>query len=1085
MAKFFINRPIFAIVLAIIIMLAGALSISKLPIEQYPPIAPPSVQIGTTYPGASAVTVNNVVVQVIEQQMSGIDNLIYMSSTSDDSGQSTTTLTFAPGTNSDIAQVQVQNKLQLAVPLLPATVQQSGIRVTKSTNSFLMVVGFVSADGSMSKYDIANYVVSHVQDPISRINGVGNFNVFGTAYAMRIALDLNQLNSFALTPIDVTTAITAQNVQVAGGQLGGLPAVDNQQLMATITQATLLSTPEQFGAIVLKALPDGSQVRLRDVARIELGAENYVVDNKYNGKPASGIAIQLAPGANALQTATAVRAGIEKLKPYFPPNLQVVYPNDTTPFIKISIQEVVKTLLIGIVLVVLVMFLFLQSWRATLIPAIAVPVVLLGTFGLMAAVGFTINTLSMFGLVLAIGLLVDDAIVVVENVERVMEEEHLSPREATTKAMGQITGALIGVAMVLSAVFVPVAMSSGTVGGIYREFSLTIVAAMLLSVFVALTLTPALCATLLKPAPAEHVERRGFFGWFNRRFDNARDGFTGGVRSVAGRSVLWFAVYAVIVAGVGLLFLKIPTAFVPNEDQGYFFVQVQTPPGATQYRTGVVLDEISRWLMQNETAMVEAAFTVNGNNFAGRGQNQGMVYVRLKDWSQRTKADQSLDALIGRVSKQYANYKDAVIFAVNPPPIQGLGTSAGFDFELEDRGGVGHDALMKARDQLLSLARQDPNIAQVRANGLDDQPTFRIDVDREKASVLGVVLSDIDQTFSIAWGSRYVNNFLDTDGRIKKVYVQAAAPFRMNPDDVGTLYVRNNAAAAASTSTSMSSTPTPSTSPSTGTSAATSTPIGTTSGGMVPFSSFAKGTWTYGPPQLQRYNGVPAIEIQGSAAPGKSTGQAMLAMEAIAKKLPQGIGFEWTGLSLQEQQAGSQAPFFYALSVLVVFLSLAALYESWSIPLSVLLMIPIAVLGSVAAAMLFGMPNGVYFQVALLTTIGLGAKNAILIVEFARELHEAGRSSLEAAVEAAKLRMRPIVMTSMAFLLGVFPLAIAHGAGSVSQNQIGVAVIGGMLTATFIGPFLVPMFFDVISRRLSRSKHEPAPAAAAVPAPGD
>jgi hydrophobe/amphiphile efflux-1 (HAE1) family protein len=1069
MAKFFINRPIFAIVLAIIIMLAGILSISKLPIEQYPPIAPPSVQIATTFPGASAATVNNVVVQVIEQQMSGIDNLIYMSSTSDDSGQSTTTLTFAPGTNSDIAQVQVQNKLQLAVPLLPATVQQSGIRVTKSTNSFLMVVGFVSGDGSMSKFDIANFVVSHVQDPISRINGVGNFNVFGTQYAMRISLDLNKLNSYALTPIDVSNAILAQNVQVSGGQLGGLPAVNDQQLMATITEATLLSTPEQFGAILLKALPDGSQVRLRDVASVALGAENYIVDIKYNGKPASGMAIQLAPGANALQTANAVRAGIERLKPYFPPNLQVVYPNDTTPFIKISIEEVVKTLLIGIVLVVLVMFLFLQSWRATLIPAIAVPVVLLGTFGLMAAVGFTINTLSMFGLVLAIGLLVDDAIVVVENVERVMEEEHLSPKEATTKAMSQITGALIGVAMVLSAVFVPVAMSSGTVGGIYREFSLTIVAAMLLSVFVALSLTPALCATLLQPAPAEPVARRGFFGWFNRHFDTARTGFTGSVRGMAARSVLWFAVYAVIVAVVGVLFMKIPTAFVPNEDQGYFFVQVQTPPGATQQRTGVALDDVASYLLQHESAIVEATFTLNGFNFAGRGQNQGMVFVRLKDWSERTKSGQSLDALIGRVAKQYANYKDATIVPVNPPPIQGLGTSAGWDFELEDRGGVGHDTLMQARDQLLAQARQDPNIAQARANGLDDGPSYRIDVDREKASVLGIALSSIDQTFSIAWGSQYVNNFLDTDGRIKRVYVQAAAPFRMNPEDLDLLYVRSNSAAAAS--------------------ATTTTPTGTTSGGMAPFSSFAKGTWTFGAPQLQRYNGVPAIELQGASAPGKSTGEAMLALEAIAKKLPQGIGFEWTGLSLQEQQAGSQAPFFYGLSVLVVFLSLAALYESWSIPLSVILMLPLAVLGSLAAAKLFGMPNGVYFQVALLTTIGLGAKNAILIVEFARELHEAGRSALEAAVEAAKLRMRPIVMTSMAFLLGVLPLAIAHGAGSVSQNQIGVAVIGGMLTATFIGPFMVPMFFDVISRRLGGPKREPAavpaPAPAPAPAPGD
>ncbi len=1045
MAKFFINRPIFAIVLALIIMMAGALSIFTLPIDQYPPIAPPTVQISSSYAGASATTVNNVVVQVIEQQMSGIDNLIYMSSTSDDTGQSTTTLTFAPGTDPNIAQVQVQNKLQLAVPQLPAAVQQAGVRVTKSTNAFLMFVGFISTDNSMSKFDIANYVVSHVQDPISRVSGVGNFNVLGTQYAMRVWLDLNKLNSYALTPLDVTAALLAQNVQIAGGQLGGLPAAANQQLTATITEATLLRTPEQFGAIVLKALSDGSQVRLRDVARIGLGPENFVIDNKYNGVPASAIGIQLATGANALNTATAVRAKLAELKPYFPPNLEIVYPNDTTPFIRISIQEVVKTLLEGIALVVLVMFLFLQNWRATLIPAIAVPVVLLGTFGLMAAVGFSINTLSMFGLVLAIGLLVDDAIVVVENVERVMTEENLSPREATAKAMSQITGALIGVAMVLSAVFVPVALSGGSVGAIYREFSLTIVAAMLLSVFVALTLTPALCATFLKKPDREHAVRHGFFGWFNRRFDWGRDHYLRGVRGIVARAGRGFVVYAAIVAAVGLLFLKLPTAFVPNEDQGYFFVQVQTPPGATQQRTGVVLDDISQYLLKQESASVDAAFIINGNNFAGRGQSQGMVYVHLKDWGQRTAKDQSVDALIARTAKHFAAYKDATIIPVNPPPIRGLGTTAGFDFELEDRGGLGHDGLMQARTQLLEMARQDPNLAQVRANGLADNATFAIDVDREKAAVLGVALSDVDQTFSIAWGSRFVNNFLDTDNRIKRVYVQADTPFRMNPEDLNALYVRNSA------------------------------------GLMVPFSSFATGSWKYGPPQLQRYNGVEAIEIQGQAAAGKSTGQAMLAMEALARKLPQGIGFEWTGLSLQQLQAGSQAPYFYALSIIVVFLSLAALYESWTIPLSVILVVPIGVLGALGATMLFGMPNGVFFQVALLTTIGLGAKNAILIVEFARELHEEGRSALEAAVEAARLRMRPILMTSMAFLLGVLPLAIAHGAGSASQNEIGVAVIGGMLTATFVAPFLVPMFFEIISRRLGRSKREPAPALA----PGD
>jgi hydrophobe/amphiphile efflux-1 (HAE1) family protein len=1045
MAKFFIDRPIFAMVIAALIMLFGSLSILNLPIEQYPPIAPPSVQISTSYAGASATTVESTVVQVIEQQMSGIDHLLYMSSTSDDSGQSTTTLTFAPGSDPDIAQVQVQNKLQLAVPQLPLQVQQSGVRVTKSTSSFLMVVGFYSRDRSMSKFDIANYVVSHVQDPISRINGVGNFNVFGSQYAMRIWIDPHKLNSFALTPLDVTTALQGQNVQISGGQLGGTPAVPNQQLTATITEATLMRTPEQFGTVLLKAMPDGSQVRLRDVARIALGAESFAVDTQYNAQPASGIGIQLATGANALQTANAVRVKIDQLKPAFPPGLEVVYPNDTTPFIKISIQEVIKTLIEGIALVVIVMYLFLQNLRATLIPAIAVPVVLLGTFGLMAAFGFTINTLSMFGLVLAIGLLVDDAIVVVENVERVMAEEGLSAREATSKAMGQITGALVGVAMVLSAVFVPVAFSSGTVGAIYREFSLTIVAAMLLSVFVALTLTPALCATLLKASDSK-PHRRGFFGWFNGRFEAGRDRYLGGVRHVIGRWGRWLLIYLAVVVAVGALFMRLPTSFLPNEDQGYFFVQVQTPPGATQGRTGVALHEVVDYLSTQESAGVKATFAVNGYNNAGRGQNQGQVFVRLKDWSQRTASDQSVDAIMARTGRHFATYKDASVTTINPPPIRGLGSSAGFDFELEDRAGVGHDALMKARNQLLALAANDPHLAQVRANGLDDTPTFRIDVDREKASVLGVSLTDVDQTFSISWGSRFVNNFLDTDNRIKKVYVQADAPFRMNPEDLDNLHVRNS------------------------------------QGTMVPFSSFATGSWTYGPPKLERYNGIAAMEIIGQAAPGNSTGQAMAAMESLAKQLPAGVGFEWTGISLQQQQAGSQAPLFYALSVLVVFLSLAALYESGSIPVSVILVVPIGVLGALAAATLFGMTNGVYFQVALLTTIGLAAKNAILIVEFARELHAEGRSALDAATHAAAMRLRPIVMTSMAFVLGVLPLAIASGAGSASQNAIGVAVIGGMLTATFLAPFLVPMFFYVITGKLFKPKDPQAQASAEPPA---
>jgi hydrophobe/amphiphile efflux-1 (HAE1) family protein len=1039
MVKFFIERPIFAIVIAILVMLAGALSILTLPIEQYPQIAPPSVQISTTYPGASATTVQNTVVQVIEQQMSGLDHLLYLASSSDDTGQSTTTLTFAPGTDPNIAQVQVQNKLQLATPLLPASVQQSGIRVTKSNSSFLLVAGFVSTDNSMSKFDIANYLVSHVQDPISRIDGVGNFNVFGTQYAIRIWLDPHKLDSYALTPLDVTDAVTSQNVQVSGGQLGGAPAVANQQLTATITEATLMRTPEEFGAILLKVLPDGSEVRLRDVSRVELGAESFSVDTKYNGQPASGIAIQLATGANALATANAVRARIGELSAYFPHGLQVVYPNDSTPFIKASITEVVKTLGEGIVLVFLVMFLFLQNFRATLIPTIAVPVVLLGTFGVMAALGFTINTLSMFGLVLAIGLLVDDAIVVVENVERVMAEEGLPAREATRKAMGQITGALVGVAMVLCAVFVPVAFSGGTVGAIYRQFSLTIVSAMLLSVFVALTLTPALCAIVLRPPAEGHADKRGFFGWFNRGFERSRTKYVSGVGHVIARSGRWLVIYAVVIVAVGWLFIRLPTSFLPTEDQGFLFVQVQTPPGATMGRTAVVLDDVSNYLLKDEAKMVDATFILNGFNYAGRGQSQGQVFVRLKDWGERSAADLSAKALISRISQHFASYKDATVIPVNPPPIQGLGTAAGFDFELEDRGGVGHDKLMQALDQLMSLASKDPDLALVHPNGLSDNPTFQVDIDREKAGALGVAASDVDQTFSIAWGSKYVNNFLDTDGRIKKVFVQADAPYRMNPADLDLLYVRNS------------------------------------QGGMAPFSSFAKGSWTYGPPQLQRYNGVPAIEIQGQAAPGKSSGQAMAAMEQLMKKLPDGVGYEWTGISLQQQQSGSQAPYFYALSILVVFLSLAALYESWSIPFSVILVVPLGVLGALGATTLFGLSNDVYFQVGLLTTIGLSAKNAILIVEFARELQAGGRSALAAALEAAHMRMRPIVMTSMAFVLGVLPLALANGAGSASQNAIGTGVIGGMLTATFLATFMIPMFYVLVVDKLKRTARPSAP----------
>jgi hydrophobe/amphiphile efflux-1 (HAE1) family protein len=1043
MPRFFIARPIFAIVIAILIMLAGVLSIARLAIEQYPSIAPPSIQVSATYPGASATTVEDTVVQVIEQQMSGVDHLMYLSSTSDDSGRATTTLAFEPGTDPDIAQVQVQNKLQLATPLLPPQVQQSGIRVTKSSAAALLVAAFVSSDPHMTKYDIADYVVSHIQDPVSRVDGVGDLNVFGTQYAMRIWLDPNKLNAFSLMPVDVTSALENQNVQISGGQLGGAPAPASQRLTASITEATLLRTPEQFGRILLKVNPDGSQVRLSDVARIELGAENFNVDDKYNGQGAAGIAVQLAAGANALATAEAVRARLAELSKYFPPGMHIEYPYDTTPFVKVSLEEVVKTLLEGIALVFLVMYLFLQNIRATLIPTIAVPVVLLGTFGVLAAAGFTINTLSMFGLVLAIGLLVDDAIVVVENVERLIAEEHLSPRAATSKAMGQITGALLGVAVVLSAVFVPMAFSTGSVGGIYRQFSLTIVAAMALSVFVALSLTPALCSTLLR---GEHKRASGgFFAWFNRQFENGRERYVQGARHVIARAGRWLLIYAGMIGVVAIMFLGLPTSFLPDEDQGYVLVQVQGPPGSTQGHTGAALADVSDYLLHQESRMVDAVFQINGFNYAGRGQNQGMLFVHFRDWSLRTSPDLSAQAFIKRVAARFASYGEAIVIPVNPPPIRELGTASGFDLELEDRGGVGHDALIRARDQLLANANKDPSLALVRANGLEDNPTFSIVVDREKASALGVSPSDIDQSFSIAWGSRYVDNFLDTDGRIKKVFVQADEPFRMNPDDLRLHYIRNSA------------------------------------GAMVPISAFATGKWTFGPPKLERYNGVPSVEIQGQAAPGHSTGQAIATMERLAAQLPSGIGYEWTGLSLQEKLSGAQAPLLYAISILVVFLSLAALYESWFIPVAVILVVPLGVIGALAAAFIFGMSNDVYFQVGLLTTIGLSAKNAILIVEFARNLHAEGKSLVDAALEAAHLRLRPILMTSMAFVLGVLPLAIATGPGSASRNAIGTGVIGGMLSATFVATFLIPMFFVVIGKYMGRRGDTSEEAAVPVP----
>ncbi|CAJ1806668.1 efflux RND transporter permease subunit [Aeromonas hydrophila] len=1032
MARFFIDRPIFAWVIALVIMLAGSLAIIKLPVAQYPSIAPPAVGISASYPGASAKTVEDSVTQIIEQNMTGLDHLLYMSSQSDSSGRVSVTLTFQPGTDPDIAQVQVQNKLQQAMSLLPQEVQQQGIRVQKTSSSFLMVAAFISKDGTMTNDDLADYVVANIKEPLSRLDGVGDITLFGSQYSMRVWLDPNKLNRVQMTPGDVQTAIKAQNTQVAFGKLGGTPAVTDQQFTATIMGQTRLSTVEEFNDILLRVNQDGSKVRLKDVARVELAGESYDAEALYNGQSTAAVAIKLATGANALDTAEKVRGKLNELSTYFPANMEIVYPYDTTPFVKISIEEVVQTLVEAIFLVFCVMYLFLQNFRATLIPTIAVPVVLLGTFGVMSAFGFSINTLTMFGLVLAIGLLVDDAIVVVENVERLMSEEDLSPLEATRKSMTQITGALVGIALVLSAVFVPMAFFGGSTGAIYRQFSLTIVSAMVLSVLVALILTPALCATLLKPIKhGEFGAKRGFFGWFNRAFDASANRYQSGVRKVVKQGVRYGIIYAAMLAVLAILFMRMPTSFLPEEDQGVIMSMVQLPVGATKQRTEVVLADMRDYFMKNEKDNVDSVLTVAGFSFAGSGQNSGMAFIKLKDWKERNTPDRSANAIIGRAMGYLFSIKEAQVFAFNLPPIPELGTATGFDFFLQDRAGVGHDKLMAARNQLLGMAAQDPNLVRVRPNGMEDTPQLDIKIDYEKALAQGLSISDINSTLSSAWGSAYVNDFVDR-GRVKKVYLQADAPFRMNPEDLKLWYVRNSA------------------------------------GQMVPFSAFASTDWSFGSPRLERYNGVPAMEIVGEAAPGKSTGDAMAAIEQMVKQLPEGIGIEWTGLSYQERQAGSQAPALYAISLLVVFLCLAALYESWSIPFSVMLVVPLGVLGAIVAATLRGLENDVYFQVGLLTTIGLSAKNAILIVEFAKELYDRGMGLSEAVVEAARLRLRPILMTSLAFILGVLPLVISTGAGASSRNAIGTGVMGGMISATVLAIFFVPLFFVLVMRYFTK-----------------
>ncbi len=1046
MARFFIDRPIFAWVVAIVIMLAGVISILSLPIAQYPSIAPPSISISGSYPGASAKTVEDAVTQVIEQKMKGIDGLRYMASSSDATGGISITLTFSSGTNPDIAQVQVQNKLQLATPLLPTAVTQQGLVVSKATKNFLMVFGFISENGKMDQTDLSDYVAANVVDPLSRVAGVGDVTLFGSQYAMRIWLDPAKLQSFNLTPADVITAVQAQNSEVSAGELGGTPSVKGQQLNATVSAQSRLQTVEQFGAILLKTTTNGAMVYLKDVASMELGRENYNTVARYNGHAATGVAIKLATGANALDTANAAKAMLGNLSKQFPEGMSYQVAFDTTPFVKLSIEEVVKTLVEAVILVFLVMYLFLQNFRATLIPTMAVPVVLLGTFGILNAFGYSINTLTMFAMVLAIGLLVDDAIVVVENVERVMSEEGLSPLEATRKSMTQITGALVGIAMVLSAVFVPMAFFGGSTGVIYRQFSITIVSSMVLSVVVALVFTPALCATLLKPVEkGHHASNKGFFGWFNRSFDSSSNKYQSLVGSMIrhrGRSML---LYVILLAGLVFIFMRLPTSFLPEEDQGILFTQIQLPTGATQERTLKVIEQVEDHFMNSEKDNVASVFAVAGFSFGGNGQNTGIAFVRLKDWSLRKDVAQKAPAVAGRAMGKLLQIKDAMVFTFAPPAVLELGNATGFDMQLQDIGGVGHDALMAARNQLLGMASQNPAMVGVRPNGQEDTPQYKIDIDQQKATALGLQLSEINRVLSVGWGSSYVNDFLDR-GRVKKVFMQGSAESRMLPEDLNKWFVRN------------------------------------TAGQMVPFSAFATGKWIYASPRLERYNGLPSVEILGTPAPGQSTGAAMNAMEEMVAKLPPGIGFSWTGVSLEERESGSQTPQLYALSLLIVFLCLAALYESWSIPFSVLLVVPLGVIGAVLGTWMFGLSNDVYFQVGLLTVVGLSAKNAILIVEFAKEMQESGMSLLDATLHAVRLRLRPILMTSIAFGLGVLPLAISSGAGSGSQNAIGIGVLGGMLTATFLGIFFVPVFFVLVRGFFSKPDAPATPATPGSPA---
>ena len=1042
LSKFFLDRPVFAWVIAIIMMLAGGLAIYKLPISQYPPIAPPSIAIDAFYPGASAETVENSVVQIIEQKMTGFADLLYMNATSDSSGSGRIELTFTPGTDPDLAWSKVQNKLQLAMSSLPDVVQRQGIKVSKSTRNYLILVGLISEDDSMDGHDLRDFAQSNVEKVLARVPGVGEVNSFGSQYAMRIWLNPEKLVDYKLTVADVIASVRAYNVEISAGQFGGTPAVEGQRLNASIIVQNLLKTPEEFAAIPLRINPDGSTVRVGDVARTELGAERYELNGLINGKPSAALAIRQTPGANALDTADAVRAKMEELSKYFPAGMKVVYPYDTTPFVKVAINEVVKTLFEAIVLVFLVMFLFLGNFRATLIPTLAVPVVILGTFAVLGFFGFSINMLTMFAMVLAIGLLVDDAIVVVENVERVMHDEGLPPKEATRKSMEEITSALVGIGLVLSAVFGPMAFFGGSTGVIYRQFSVTIISAMLLSVVVALILTPVLCASLLKPvAKGDEASETGFalfrpfFYHFDRWFNWTRNKYQSLAGHILNKKCRYFLIYIVIVAALGFLFQRMPTAYLPDEDQGIMLLQAQLPSGSTLEQTEKIMDEVRSYLLNNEKEAVASVMTLAGRSFAGSGQNMGLGFVRLRDWELRYKPDLKVGALSRRAMKRFAKIRNARVFAFAPPAISELGHSTGFDFQLQDRGGVGHTKLMDARDNLLSMAAKDDRLIRVRHNGMNDVPQYRLDVDWEKAGTLGVPISTIHDTVSAAFGSAYVNDFVQGN-RVKRVYIQADASYRMQPKDLDNLYVRNS------------------------------------TGTMTPFTAFASGYWDYGAPQLERFNGFPSMNILGEAPPGRSSGEAMEAMEELVARLPKDIGHDWSGISFQERMAHSQSGLLYAFSIIVIFLCLAALYESWTIPISIMLALPLGVIGGVLASSLRGFPNDIYFQIGLLTVLGLTTKNAILIVQFAKYRVGGGMDLIVATLEGAKLRLRPIVMTSLAFGFGVLPLAIANGAGAGAQTAIGTSVLGGMITATFLAIFFIPLFYVAVVKLFGRRKAE-------------